>query len=155
MHWCTLLTDDNFLPKNVFCQSFYDGAFASHRWSILLLSLPGTPSGLWQYINHFELQVTPMRELTINNEYTDPVAPIWSDAVQHALDDLKGAIFADPCLMRFNHKRLVVLRTDFLSKGFGYVVCQPGTDTASEQAMAAYQADRDFAFMTMDSSAVL
>ncbi len=108
-----------------------------------------------KYINHFELQVTPLRELTINNEYTNPVAPILSNATQHALNDLKGAILADPCLMHFNHTRLVVLRTNFSSKGFGYVVCQPGTDTASEQAMASYQAGRDFAFMTTDSSAVL
>jgi hypothetical protein len=57
--------------------------------------------------------------------------------------------------MRLNHKRLVVLRTNLLSKGFGYIVCQPGTDTTSEQAMAAYQAGQDFAFMTMDSSAML
>jgi hypothetical protein len=85
-----------------------------------------------KYINHFELQVTPLRELTINTEHT-----------------------YGPCFMRFNHKRLVVLRTNFLSKCFDYAVCQPGTDTASEQAMAAYQAGQDFAFMTMDSSAVL
>ncbi len=103
-----------------------------------------------KYINHFDLQVTPLHELTINNEYTNPVASIWSDAAQHALDNSKGAILANPCLMHFNHKRLVVLKTDFLSKGFGYVVCQPGTDTASEQAMAAYQAGQDFSFMTMD-----
>ncbi len=108
-----------------------------------------------KYINHFEQRVTPLHELTINNEYTNPVVPIWSDAAQHALNDLKEAILANPCLMRFNHTRLVVLRTDFLSKGFGYIVCQPGTDTASEQVMAAYQAGRDFVFMTTDSSAVL
>ncbi len=108
-----------------------------------------------KYINHFELRVTPLRELTINNEYTNPVAPIWSNAAQHALNDLKGAILANPCLMHFNHTCLMVLRTDFSSKGFGYVVCQPGTDTTSEHAMAAYQAGRDFSFMTTDSLAVL
>ncbi len=42
-----------------------------------------------------------------------------------------------------------------MSKGFGYVVCQPGTDAASNQAMAAYQAGKDFAFMTKGSSVVL
>jgi hypothetical protein len=57
--------------------------------------------------------------------------------------------------MRFNHKRFVVIRTNFSSKGFGYVVCQPGTDVASKQAMAAYRAGKDFAFMTKESSAVL
>jgi hypothetical protein len=40
-----------------------------------------------KYINHIELRVTPLCELTINNEYTDPVMPIWSDATQHALND--------------------------------------------------------------------
>jgi hypothetical protein len=107
------------------------------------------------YIHHFELRITPLRKLTINHEYTDPIVPIWTDATQQALNNLKGAILSNPCLMRFNHKRLVVIRTDFLSKGFGYVVCQPGTDVASEQAMAAYRAGKDFAFMTKESSAVL
>ncbi len=42
-----------------------------------------------KYINHFEVKATPLHELTINNEYTDPVAPIWFNAVQHALNNLK------------------------------------------------------------------
>jgi hypothetical protein len=71
------------------------------------------------------------------------------------MDDLKGAILANPCLLHFNHRRFIVLRTDFLWKGFGYVVCQPGTNAASKHAMAAYQAGQDFAFMTKESSAVL
>jgi hypothetical protein len=47
------------------------------------------------------------------------------------------------------------LRTDFSSQGFGYVVCQPGTDAASEAAMAAYHSGSDFSFMTKEYSAVL
>ncbi len=58
-------------------------------------------------------------------------------------------------LMRFNHNCLVVLRTNFLARGFGYVVCQPGTNAAFKQAMAAFQVGHDFMFMTTDSSAVL
>jgi hypothetical protein len=91
-----------------------------------------------KFIHHFELRVAPLRELVTNNEYVDPVAPIWTGAAQHAMDDLKESILSDPCLMRFNHNRLVVLRTDFLSAGFGYVVCQPNTDEASEAAMTAF-----------------
>jgi hypothetical protein len=90
------------------------------------------------YIHHFELRITPLHKLTINHEYTDLVAPIWTDTALQALNDIKGAILSDPCLMRFNHKCLVVIRTDFSSKGFGYIVCQPGTDVAFKQAMAAY-----------------
>jgi hypothetical protein len=107
------------------------------------------------YIHHFELRITPLCKLTINHEYTNPVAPIWTDAAQQALNNLKGAILFAPCLMHLNHKRLVVIRTNFSSKGFGYVVCQPGTDVASKQAMAAYWAGKDFAFMTKESSVVL
>ncbi len=69
------------------------------------------------YIHHFELLIAPLREITIKSEYTDPVAPLWSDAAQRSLDNVKEAILSDPCLMRFNHNRLIVLRTDFSAKG--------------------------------------
>ncbi len=108
-----------------------------------------------KFIHHFELCVTPLRELVTKSDYVDPVAPIWTDAAQHAMDDLKESILADPCLMRFDHDRLVVLRTNFSTAGFGYVVCQPGTNEAFEKAMAAFQARHDFTFMSKDSSAVL
>jgi hypothetical protein len=42
-----------------------------------------------------------------------------------------------------------------LSKGFGYVVCQPGNDAALTAAMDAYRSGSDFSFMTKDSMAVL
>ena len=61
------------------------------------------------YIHHFELHIAPLREITIKSEYTDLVAPLWSDAAQRSLDDVKEAILSDPCLMRFNHNRLIVL----------------------------------------------
>jgi hypothetical protein len=71
------------------------------------------------------------------------------------MDDLKEAILSNPCLMRFNHKRLIVLRTDFSSRGFGFVVSQPGTDECSEAAMVAYRSGSDFAFMTKEATGVL
>jgi hypothetical protein len=71
------------------------------------------------------------------------------------MDDLKKAILSDPCLMRFNHNRLIVLRTDFSSQGFGFVVSQPGTDKSSEAAMTAYRSGSDFAFMTKEATGVL
>jgi hypothetical protein len=71
------------------------------------------------------------------------------------MDNLKESICAEPCLMPFDHNFLAVLRTKFLARGFGYVLCQPGTNAASKKAMAAFQAGHDFMFMSMDSSAVL
>jgi hypothetical protein len=76
-------------------------------------------------------------------------------AAQESFDDIKLAILSDPCLKRFDHNCLIVLRSDFSSKGFGYVVCQPGTDTASTVAMDTYHSGLDFSFMTKDSAAVL
>ena len=92
-----------------------------------------------KYIHHFELRVAPLRALSTNHEYTNKVSPIWTDACRRSFDDIRTAILSDPCLARFNHRRLVVLRTDFSSQGFVYVVCQPGTDEASEAAMIAYR----------------
>ncbi len=108
-----------------------------------------------KFIHHFKLHVTPLHKLVTKSDYVDPVAPIWMDAAQHAIDNLKESFLADPCLMQFGHNCLVVLRIDFSTAGFVYVVCQPGTEEASEKAMAAFQAGQDFTFMSKDSSAVL
>jgi hypothetical protein len=107
------------------------------------------------YIHHFELRIAPLREITIKSEYTEPVGPLWNNADRLSMDDLEEAIISDPCLMRFNHKRLIVLRTDFSSRGFGFVVSQPGTDECSEAAMVAYRSGSDFAFMTKEATGVL
>jgi hypothetical protein len=32
------------------------------------------------YIHCFELCIAPLWEITINSEYTNPLAPLWSDA---------------------------------------------------------------------------
>jgi hypothetical protein len=53
------------------------------------------------------------------------------------------------------NKNLIILHTDFLSQGFGYIVCQPGTNEALEAAMVAYRSGSDFAFMTKESSAII
>ena len=108
-----------------------------------------------KFIHHFELRVSPLRDLVTNNDYVDPVAPIWTDPAQRAMDDLKNSVLSDPCLKRFDHTCLIVLRTGFSSVCFGYVVCQPDTDEASEVAMRAFQDRKDFMFMTKGQEAVL
>ncbi len=108
-----------------------------------------------KYIHHFELRVTPLWELTIKHEYTNSVAAIWTDACQRSFDDIQDAIISDPCLLCYNPKCLVILCSDFSSKGFGYVICQPGTDDTSEAAMKAYQLGSDFNFMMKGSSATI
>jgi len=108
-----------------------------------------------KYIHHFELRILPLRELTVKREYTDPVAAIWTVACQRAFNDILEVILSDPCLLRYNCNRLVILRTDFSALGFGYVVCQPATDEASDAAMTAYCLGSDFSFMTKESSAAV
>jgi hypothetical protein len=108
-----------------------------------------------KYIHHFELRILPLHELTVKREYTDPVAALWTVACQRAFADIREAIFSDPCLLRYNRNCLVILRTDFSALGFGYVVCQPATDEASDAAMIAYRSGSDFSFMTKESSAAV
>jgi hypothetical protein len=108
-----------------------------------------------KFIPQFELRISPLRDLITKLEYTEPVAPHWTTAAQDSFDDIKHAILSDPCLKRFDHNCLIVLRSDFSSKGFGYVICQPGNDNASTTAMNAYRSGSDFSFMTKDSKAVL
>jgi hypothetical protein len=74
---------------------------------------------------------------------------------QAALNDMKNAILSDPCILQFDHQKLIVLRTDFFSKGFGYVLCQPATDESMLKAVQDYRDGKGFSFMTKSSSAIL
>jgi hypothetical protein len=88
-------------------------------------------------------------------EYADPVKPHWTTSAQDSFEDTKQAILSDPFLMQFNHQQLIILHTDFSSRGFGYVLCQPGNNEASTAAMNAYQSGADFSCMTKSSTAAL
>ncbi len=83
-----------------------------------------------RFIHHFKLRIAPLRKLT-RHEFTNPIAPIWTEAAQTALDDMKRAIISDPCPQCFDHRKLVVLHTNFSSLGFGCMLLQPGKDKAS------------------------
>ena len=107
-----------------------------------------------RFIQHFELRISPLREIC-RNEYTEPVAPFWTEAAQQSFDDVRDAMLSDPCLQRFDYRKPVILRTDFSARGFGYVLLQPGNDDASQQASQAYRDGKGFTFMTKGSKAVL
>ncbi len=79
-----------------------------------------------RFIPHFELLIQPLRTI-MKEEYTAPIQPHWTSAAQDSWRLIKEAILADPCLQRYDHRRLTILRTDFSAAGFGYVVCQPGS----------------------------
>jgi hypothetical protein len=106
------------------------------------------------FIHHFELCVVPLRKLT-KLKFANLVAPHWTPEAQAALDDVKNGILSDLCVLRFDHRKLIVLRTDFSSKGFGYMLCQPATDKTTLEAVQDYQDGKGFTFMTNSSSAVL
>jgi hypothetical protein len=104
-----------------------------------------------QFIHNFEIWITALREIT-KQEFTKPVAPYWTGAAQAALDNMKNNIISDPCIVRFDYRKLIVLWTDFSSLGFGWVLCQPGDDAATNQTVHNYREGRGFNMMTKDSS---
>ncbi len=104
---------------------------------------------------HSEFQIAPLCNLITKLEFTKPVVPHWMTAAQGSFTDIKQAILSDPCLKCFHHSHLIVLWSDFLSKGFGYIVCQPRSNTATTKAMNGYNYRSDFSVMTKDSMAVL
>ncbi len=107
-----------------------------------------------RFIHNFELRVVLLCKIT-KQEYTNPVAQYWSTAAQNSLNIIKNAILANPCILRFDYWKLIVLRTDFSCLGFGWVLCQPGDDEASNRAVQEYRSGKGFNFMMKDSSAVL
>jgi hypothetical protein len=106
------------------------------------------------FIHNFELRIAPLRKIT-KQEYTDPVVQYWSNAAQNSLDAMKNAILADPCVLHFDYWKLIVLWTNFLCLGFGWVLCQPGDNKASNKTVQEYRSGKGFNFMTKESSAIL
>ncbi len=90
-----------------------------------------------KFIPHFELQISPLCDLITKFDYTESATPHWSKDAQQAFEDIKNSILSDPCLLHFNHQRLIILRANFSSRDMGYVVCQPESDKASNAAMQA------------------
>ena len=80
---------------------------------------------------------------------------MWTADVQECFDSLRNSILDDPCLRRFDPSKLTVLRTDFSSKGFGYVVCQPDDDDISLELVANFMSGNGFDFLTKTGKGTL
>ena len=72
-----------------------------------------------------------------------------------AYNDIKLAILENPCIQRFDHKKIIVLQKDFFALGFGYVLLQPGDDVALITAAQDYRDGKGFTFLTKESQAIL
>jgi hypothetical protein len=106
------------------------------------------------FILYFEVRSRPLGEI-MQHEYTLHVGDLWTPTAAAAFDKLRQCILCNPCLHRFNHKKLTDLRINFLSQGFGYVVCQPDNDNASLQLVAQYISGNGFGLMTSTSKGTL
>ena len=84
-----------------------------------------------------------------------PLGDLWTEEAKHAFTDMRHAILSDPCLRRYDHRKLLVHRTDFSAEGFGYAALQPADDDTSLQAMYRCMTGGSFDFMTKDSTATL
>ena len=79
--------------------------------------------------------------------YTEAVGDLWMPEVQATFDDLR-LILCNPCLQRFNLWKITILHTDFLAKGFGYVVCQSNNDETSLALASQFMSGNGFHFLT-------
>ncbi len=52
----------------------------------------------------------------MQHEYTLCVGDLWTPAAAAAFNELSHCIICSPCLRCFNHRKLTILRTDFLSQ---------------------------------------
>ena len=107
-----------------------------------------------KFIPNFEIRVEPLRRI-MEREYTEAVGDLWTDETQSTFDDLRNSILCDPCLRRFDPRKLTVLRTDFSAKGFGYVVCQPDDDDASLALSSQFMSGNGFHFLTKANQGTL
>ena len=107
-----------------------------------------------RFIPHFEVRILAFREL-MKEDYASPLGSTWTPSHLAIFNEMRNALLDDPCLKRYDHRKLLVLRNDFSADGFGHVALQPGDDEASLSAMHTRMRGGDFLFMTKDSTAVL
>jgi hypothetical protein len=106
------------------------------------------------FIPHFEVHALPLQEI-MKPEYTEAVGDMWTAEARRAFDELKQSVLSNPCLRRFDHRKLTVLCTDFSALGFGFVVCQPGDNECSLARTSQYMSGNGFGFMTKDGGGIL
>ena len=107
-----------------------------------------------KFIPNFEIRVEPLRRI-MERDYTEAVGNLWTPTAHETFDDLRNSILCDPCLGRFNPKKLTVLRTDFSAKGFGYDVCQADDDDDSLALASQFMLGNGFHFLTKTNGGVL
>ena len=71
-----------------------------------------------KHIPHFEARVKRLREI-MKLPYTESAKPHWDKDAQSEFDDIKNAIVSDPCLKQCDHRKMLVIRTDFSPLAFG------------------------------------
>jgi hypothetical protein len=103
-----------------------------------------------KFIPNFEIRVKPLQRI-MEKEYTEAVGALWTPEAQLTFDDLCQSILCDPCLRRFEPRKITILRTDFSAKGFGYVVCQPGNTNASLALASQFMSGNGFHFLSKDN----
>jgi hypothetical protein len=107
-----------------------------------------------RFIPHFKQHIGALRTVMMN-KYTDLVGPYWSPGAKAAFLDIRLVLLSDPCLKRYDHRLLLVLRTAFSADGFGYVALQPGDNIESRSAIAHCMSGRKFEFMEKLSKGIL
>jgi hypothetical protein len=107
-----------------------------------------------KFTPNFEIRVEPLCRL-MDREYTKRVGDLWTSEVQTTFDNLCGLILCNPCLGRFDPRKITILTTDFSAKGFGYVVCQPDDDKTSLALTLQFMSRNGFHFLTKTNGGVL
>jgi hypothetical protein len=107
-----------------------------------------------KFISNFKIRVEPLHRL-IDREYTERVGDLWTSEVQTTFEDLRSLILCNPCLWRFDPRKITILRMDFSAKGFGYVVCQPDDDKTSLALALQFMSGNGFHFLLKTNGGVL
>ncbi len=107
-----------------------------------------------KFIPCFKLCAELLRTVMLR-EYIEPIGDMWTPDVQSTFDYLRNSILKNPCLSHFDLAKLTVLRTDFSSMGFGYVVCQPNNDNVSLELVLQFMLGNGFHFLTTTNGGVL
>jgi hypothetical protein len=105
-------------------------------------------------ILHFDIRAKPFQRI-MEQAYMEAVGDLWTPEVQATFNNLHGLILCNSCLWRFDPRKITILRTEVLAKGFGYVVCQSNNDKTSLALASQFMSGNGFHFLTKKDGGAL
>ena len=107
----------------------------------MLFSFIGLITHYAKFLPYHEMRIKPLRRLL--KQYFRTKIPLmsWTPSLIELFHDIKLSVTSSPLLSRFDASKPTFLKTDWSSKGMGFILMQPANDDESTNAIKELHAN--------------